>query len=260
MLVPNLPPTGPALRCLVSGTVALLLAAVRPMLSQAADPSALWQIVHEQCVPDMQQQHDPAPCAEVALQPGYAVLKDLVGATQFLLIPTARISGIEDPAVLAPTAPNYWQAAWQARSLVDQRLGHPLRRDALALAINSAFARTQNQLHIHIDCVRVDVHDALLAHNAEIGAVWAPFSQPLAGTRYRAMRLIGEDIAPADPFRLLAASISANQMRYHTLVAIGADFDGIPGFVLLDGQTDPTTSDRGSGEALEDHNCAIGKQ
>ena len=61
-----------------------------------ADADALWTIVHDQCVPHEQRNGDPAPCALVDLSggenPGYAVLKDINGATQFLLIPTMRIT------------------------------------------------------------------------------------------------------------------------------------------------------------------------
>jgi CDP-diacylglycerol pyrophosphatase len=84
-----------------------------------ADPDALWTIVHDRCVPDRQHYGDPAPCAWVNLssgkQNGYAVLKDIAGTTQYLLIPTARITGIESPAILAPDATNYFAAAWRVR-------------------------------------------------------------------------------------------------------------------------------------------------
>ncbi len=77
-----------------------------------ADPNALWNIVHGQCVPNEQQHGDPKPCAEVnlgsGLAGGYAVLKDIRGATQYLLIPTQPISGIESRALLAPHAANYF--------------------------------------------------------------------------------------------------------------------------------------------------------
>ena len=87
----------------------------------AADPDALWYIISEQCVPDQQQAHSPKPCALVDLAAGYVVLKDRDGNTQFLVMPTARITGIESPAILAPDAPNYWQDAWDARRFVDAR-------------------------------------------------------------------------------------------------------------------------------------------
>ena len=70
--------------------------------TKAADPSALWNIDNGKCVPHMRESNDPAPCAVVDLRVGFVVLKDLVGATQFLLLPTVRISGIEDPAGTRP--------------------------------------------------------------------------------------------------------------------------------------------------------------
>src|SRR5580700_1332971 len=72
-----------------------------------ADPRALWKIISEKCVPNEREYGQPAPCSVVDLAKGYVVLKDLVGDTQYLLMPTVQVSGIEDPAVLAPNAPNY---------------------------------------------------------------------------------------------------------------------------------------------------------
>src|ERR1700723_2907276 len=91
----------------------------RDAAAQASNPNVLWQIVHEQCVPDEQQHGDPKPCAEVDLAGGFAVLKDIAGASQFLLIPTAEVGGIEDPSLHAPFARNYFADAWQWRSLVE---------------------------------------------------------------------------------------------------------------------------------------------
>ena len=227
----------------------------------AHDPHALWLVVHDACVPDQRRLGSPSPCAEVGLAAGYAVLKDINGPTQFLLIPTARVSGIEDPALLSPEAPNYWAEAWRARRHVERRADRPLGRDEIALAVNSAEARTQDQLHIHIDCVRPAVRAALRAHAGEIGARWAPFPVPLAGDRYLARWVDGPDLAGADPFRLLAALPRARAaMGRETLVVTGATApDGRPGFILLAGRADPATNDRGSGEALQDHRCALAR-
>ena len=110
------------------------------------------------------------------------MLKDLVGATQFLLIPTARIDGIESPQIVAADAPNYFADAWRARSFAEQRAGRGLPRDWMSLAINSADARSQDQLHIHIDCVRADVQETLAAHaddiGSDLGAVPGPAGRP----------------------------------------------------------------------------------
>jgi CDP-diacylglycerol pyrophosphatase len=221
-----------------------------------SDPSALWNIVDRQCVPDQLAHANPAPCAAVDLNGGSAVLKDLVGATQFLLMPTERTSGIDDPAILAPGAPNYFAAAWRARSFVDERAGSTLPRQWVSLAINSAFARSQNQLHIHVDCVRPDVHDALAEHAAAIGPHWAPFPVPLAGHEYDAMSVSGADLDAANPFVLLANGVTGarDDMAARTLVVVGSvGADGRPGFVMLTDHADLATGDHAEGEQLQDH-------
>jgi CDP-diacylglycerol pyrophosphatase len=219
----------------------------------AADPSALWHILHDQCVPDEEQNHSPKPCELVDLSAGYVVLKDIVGATQFLLMPIARITGIESPQLLAPDAPNYWAPAWQARRFVEQRADRALPRDVISLAVNSAKARSQNQLHIHIDCTRLDVVAALGEHAEAIGDRWAKFPVQLAGHDYMAMRVEQPDLAGSDPFVLLADGIpeARADMGSYTLVVVGAP----QGFVVLAGHADGT-ADRGSGEQLQDHACA----
>lgn len=241
---------------------AALLAAAG--LSRAADPSALWHIVDGKCVPHEEQAHDPSPCSKVDLSEGAAkgsvVLKDLNGVAQFLLLPTARIHGIESPEILARDAPNYFDLAWQARYFVEERLHHLLPRDALSLAINSSVGRSQDQLHIHIDCIRPDVRDALAAHLAAVGTAWAPFPVPLAGHAYRAMRLEQENLGEANPFRLLADGDpqAASDMGDHTLVVVGATFPGgVAGFVILDDRADLAAGDPGSGEMLQDHACGV---
>lgn len=231
--------------------LASLLLALAPC-ANAADTNALWHIVSEQCVPNQKKNHTPRPCELVDLAAGYAVLKDLVGNTQFLLIPTRQLRGIESPELLASGAPNYFQDAWQARRFVEQRARHQLPPDALGLAINSISGRTQNQLHIHIDCVRLDVSTILRSHAAAIGESWAKFPARLVGHEYLAMRLTGSDLA-GNPFVLLANAPGApKDMAHWTLVVIGSK----DGFVLLAGHATPASGNWGEGEQLLDHSCA----
>ncbi len=228
---------------------------------------ALWQIVNTLCVPDQTQNHDPKPCAQVDLEDGstrgFAILKDLRGETQFLLISTARISGIESPLLLAPDAVNYFSDAWEARSYVNQALQRTLPADDISLAINSAEGRSQDQLHIHIDCVRGDVFEALHANEAAIGRQWAAFPHPFFGHHYMAMWLPGQHLGSNNPFRLLAEGLPGAQrdMGNRTLVVIGLTrADGTKGFVLLEDQVNQETHDLASGEELQDHACRIGRQ
>jgi CDP-diacylglycerol pyrophosphatase len=231
-----------------------------------ADPDALWKIVHDKCVPDQEQNGDPAPCALVDLREGdakgYVVLKDLVGATQYLLIPTARVSGIESALLLAPEAPNYFADAWRERSYTERAAQHPLPRQAISLAINSAFGRSQNQLHIHIDCIRADVGAVLQRQLAVIGDSWAPLSEPLGGHHYRAVRVQADALDGTNPFKLLADGVPGARMAMgeQTLVVVGAELaGGSQGFIILSDQVNLANGDHASGEELQDHGCTIGR-
>jgi CDP-diacylglycerol pyrophosphatase len=246
--------------------LAAALVALTAVRGLAADPDALWKIVHDRCVANEERTGQAAPCALVDLQGGaergYAVLKDLVGVAQYLLIPTARLGGIESPGLLAPDAPNYWEDAWQARRYVESRLPRKLARDEVGLAINSASGRTQAQLHIHVDCLRREVREALRAHEGDIGRGWSTPSLPLGGHRYRAMRLDGDALGGVNPFTLLADGVpgARESMGDQTLVVVGASFgDGGEGFYLLADRVDLLAGDRASGEELLDHDCAVAK-
>jgi len=241
------------------GFCALLLALAVPAARAHADPLALWRIVHDQCVPNQIDRHDPSPCALVDLAGGYVVLKDRVGATQFLVLPTARITGIESAVLLSPRVPDYMQDAWAARRFVEERAPGQLTRADLSLAVNSSFGRSQNQLHIHVDCLRQDVRDALAQHRNAIGDTWRPFPVALAGRHYIARRLILRDLANVNPFRTLADEVpeARANMGAYTLVVAGATFGGKPGFIVLADHADPILGDRANGESLQDHACAV---
>jgi len=232
-------------------------------LAAAADSDALWKIVHGKCVPSEESQHNPKPCAEVdigsGVDNGYAVLKDRVGQTQFLVIPTRKITGIESLDLVRPDSPNYFADAWNARSFFLARATRPLPRDVISLAINSSVGRSQNQLHIHIDCLRTDVRQALMAHAAEIGGSWAPLSFDLAGRRYQAMALAKMNLDDSNPFHLLADGDpqAKADMGEETIVVVGAQINGGDGFIILHHHADPARQDFASGEELQDHACAV---
>jgi len=239
----------------IAASLALALAAP---LTACADPNVLWTIVHAKCAPNEAASGDPSPCLAVDPAGGYAVLKDRRGATQVLVIPTAKVTGIEDPAVLAPGAPNYWREAWAARRYVQALAGQIIPRDKLSLAVNSMYGRSQNQLHIHVDCIRADVRDALKANLASIGPAWAPIDLgPHVTGHYEAMRLAGDDLGARNPFALLAAGdpVARRDMGLETLLVAPANFADGPGFVLLADRASP--GDAASAEELQDHACKV---
>lgn len=239
------------------GSLAAALAAVALLVFPGSagahgDREALWHIVHGQCVPDQLSNGDPAPCAEVDVSSGedrgYAVFKDSEGPHQFLLLPTARVTGIEDPVLRAPGAPNYFEEAWHARVYTETAVGGALPRDWVSLAVNSVPARTQDQLHIHIDCLSADVHRALAESAGSIGPQWAPLPVPLAGDTYQAIAV--GSLSTVNPFALAIDSADA---ALSTVVVVGAGSPEHPGFVVLRRTAAPGSEDQAAGENLQDH-------
>jgi CDP-diacylglycerol pyrophosphatase len=225
-------------------------------LSRSADHDAFWKIVHDQCVPGQTSHHDPAPCASVDLTDRWAVLKDINGKTQFLLIATDLVTGIEDPSILASNAPNYWKAAWAAGRFVRQRAPSALTSDEMSLAINAEGARSQNQLHIHVDCIRSDVRDALRLMQAQIGTTWIRAS--IAGQDYETRLVSTDELNNENLFALVATHLAPDQkMDRETMVLTGVTSQrGTSGFDLLVGRMGGG-GNNGSGEALQDHGCAV---
>ena len=252
-----------SLRTLCLG-VALLVAGCATGLPPApGHPNGLvlWGIVHGQCVPGEVQHQDPKPCAVVSLDGGeargFVVLKDRDGATQYLLMPSDKITGIEDPKLLAPGVTNYFAKAWDQRGLVEDRLGGPVPREDLSVAVNSVYGRSQDQLHLHIDCLDAGVRAALAADAPQIGPSWSSGNFVLAGHRYRVRRIDAAELGQTDPFRLLADEIpgARRNMGAWTLVLAGETSNGAPGFYLIATRANPAAGEMASGESLQDHAC-----
>ena len=243
-------------RRLAAALAAAALLVVPGQAHAHGDRGVLWNIVHAQCVPDQLSNGDPAPCAEVDVSSGedrgYAVFKDSVGPNQFLVIPTARITGIEDPAVRSPGAPNYFEEAWHARVYTETSVGGALPRDWVSMAVNSVPGRTQDQLHIHIDCLSADVHRALAESAGSIGPAWASLPVPLAGDDYQAITI--STLSTVNPFAL---AIDSTEAALSTVVVVGAGTPEHPGFVVLRRTAMPGSDDLAAGENLQDHDACL---
>jgi CDP-diacylglycerol pyrophosphatase len=235
-------------------SVAGLAAALFATSGSCADRDALREIVQDQCLPHWRGQHSAAPCMEVHLDAaagsGYAVLADRKGGAHFLLIPTRTISGIESPALEAPGAPSYFLAAWRAHERLDGIIGRPVPPRFVGLAVNPLHARGQDQLHIHIECLRPDVYETLARQGARISASWSPVT--LGGASYW-LRSISANLDADDPFRLLASHPpeAGRGMSDYTLVVTGTPTGG-GGFLML-------ASSSAAGELLLDSTCAAVK-
>ena len=242
-----------------SSLLALSLAGCTALAS--ADPNALWHIVNLDCAPAMRTRGEPGICTRVDLQNHFAVLKDIGGKAQHLLIPTDRLSGIESPRLLAPDAPNYWADAWNARRYVEARLEaqhlHPLADNQIGLEVNSAYARTQEQLHIHIDCVQPSTTTALARHAQDGFDRWT--WDTIDGTRYRIMRVRGPQLA-VNPFTLVASDKTGpDTMAMQTIfVSAAGPSAAEDGWLIVNSGTD-VEGGTGSAEVLLDHTCAVAR-
>lgn len=243
--------------------VGTLLAAI--VLFQQHQRGVLWRVV-QLCVADQKEHGRPRPCSYVNLaggeKAGYVVLYDPLSRAQYLVMPTRRISGIESPEILAADAPNYWQAAWRSRVYVFYKVHRRLPRNDIGLAVNSAPDRSQDQLHIHIDCLQPAVRRKIDAHADAIGTTWTRLGFDLVGRRYWARRVKSPDLTGVNPFRLLSDWVTSKggAMWRETLVVAGVTFaDHHDGFILLSDSADPAHGDPGHGEYLLDHACALAR-
>jgi CDP-diacylglycerol pyrophosphatase len=217
---------------------------------------ALRQIVQQQCVVNWIEHHDPAPCDRVFLADeknvgsGYAIVADSKGAAHYLLVPTQTMQGIDGEELLDPDLPNYFAEAWKARDVITKFVGHAVPRTAIGLVINNVHSRTQNQFHIHIDCLRQDVVATLQGAAEHVTAKWD--SIKVAGASYEAMRIEGLSLDGVSPLDLVTQL--GPEVRHHlgdyTVVVAGMQYKSGAGFMLLAGTG-------ATGELLLDSSCAV---
>lgn len=247
-----------ASRRVISLIIILFALIITAMLIAAAhfkkNSDALWQIVSEKCVPNLQQTGRPAPCQRVVLAQGYAMLKDINGPLQYLLIPTTKTSGIESPSLLNPTTPNYFLFAWQQRHALAQRRKAPIDDNALSLAINAEYGRTQNQLHIHISCLRPDVRQRLDTLAPSLNEQWQ--TATLRKHRYLLRTLTRAELARQSPFIRLATEVplARGEMGKYGL-AMASLTDGR--LVLMAIERNWLLMNSGSAEEVQDHSCKM---
>ena len=203
----------------------------------ALDRQALWSVVNA-CVADQKLTSSPFPCLKVNLaggaDRGYVVLyAPFVHDT--ILAPTRKVVGVEDPFLRSGAAPNYFADAWEAWSnLNGGRGGSPDRR--FALVVNSAVARSQDQLHIHMGCLAPSARNALdaAAPRLAIGK-WSPIGLLVPHQPFWGFRAGTADLAHLDPFRLAAEGFAdrVRNLALLTIVVATARFDGADEFVVL---------------------------
>ncbi|MBC3214097.1 CDP-diacylglycerol diphosphatase [Serratia fonticola] len=240
----------------LSVTLLIIIAIATYFWLKPAHPDALWHIVSQQCLPNQQQNHNPAPCTQVDEQAGFVVLKDRNGPLQYLLMPTAKITGIESPLVLEPDTANLFTLAWQARHFMADKLGKPIDDAAISLAINSEYGRTQNQLHIHISCLQPAVKNRLAQLQGDFSESWQPLPGGLLGHDYLARRASAAELKQLGAFRLLAQGVEGAR---ESMGSYGMAMTALPGgdFLLLAVKRNLWQLNLASAEEIQDHSCQV---
>lgn len=219
----------------------------------------LWRVV-QTCLADHSITGGSFPCLRVdtdgGLDRGYAVLRAPFERLHIIVTPTVRTIGIEDARLVKPEAPNYFADAWASRRFVSDDLVQKPSRSDLAMAINSKPGRSQDQLHIHVACVRPDVKRSVasLVGTLKPGGFVSVRVLPRA-PRYMAMPIAGPDLAGQNPFELVADVLKPADMADVTIVLVGNGSDDHPGFVLLARSRVHGIWDDAHGEVLLDGSC-----
>lgn len=242
----------------------LLLAVVAglglPVMTLAAQRDLLWRVV-QTCVLNHKLTGLAFPCLDVDAEGGaargHAILRALGDQNHLILTPITRTIGIEAESLRGRGATNYFADAWNARDFLTRGLARAPGRADIGLAINSRPGRSQDQLHIHIACVRPEVERALEAAVTRVTAhPWSkvkllPFARP-----YIVRYVPGDDLHAVNPFDEVARAFDLTDpqdLGEVTIVVTGAKPEG---FFVMARRKAPRIFDQPHGEALLDPDCA----
>lgn len=232
--------------------------------AQAGDHrDRLWNLINAECVPQARY-GNLQKCLMVELshgtESGVAILKDRRGVSHILAIPTRRVTGIEDSFIRTSNAPNYFAAAWAARKMVSKLLKQELPDEAISIAVNSKLTRTQDQLHLHVDCIDRHVASALAAYNVSADLSWRLMTIALKGRQYWIRRIHSADLSDVNPFQLAEEipGAKANMSNYSLAIAARRASVGALEFFLLADRTESGMG--GHSEDLQDLDCRIAER
>jgi CDP-diacylglycerol pyrophosphatase len=242
-------------RLLVSAIV--LLGAVGTVL--AAERGLLWSVI-QVCITNHQLTGASFPCLDVntnqGLAKGFATLRAPLARTHIIVSPTMRIIGIEAPELQLPDAANYFEDAWEARRYVIETAERPLKDADIGLAINSRPGRSQDQLHIHVDCLRRRYAQQVRLHDSAVRSDrWSRLPFAFRGRYYWALLLNSADLEQVNIFRTAATLLQTSPGRMEDMTLVVVPRLGA-GFYLLADQYTPGAMGKGHGEFLLDHACA----
>ncbi len=224
--------------------------------------NTLW-IVEQACLFDHSVTGLPFPCLKVdasaANGHGVAILRAPLERSHIVIMPMVRTTGAEDPSLVGEDSPGYFNEAWKARHFVQSELKHYAPEPDLAMAVNSKWTRSQDQLHIHVDCVDAKAKLKLAQKLAKFPlGVWQASGLIFQWLPYWVMRIDPETLEKANLFRLVQQipGFKDNMNLTNVVLVELPDPDGGKALLLLAGQSDTRPRHyQATGEDLLDHTC-----
>ncbi len=242
--------------------VLALLVTAAGAAQAAHDRNRLWPVVRT-CVSAYRLTGVAFPCLKVDLpggdmDRGYAVLRPL-RSDDLILSPTRQTAGVEDPFLQSPEAPNYFAAAWRARSFLKGPDGNPPLRDEVGLIVNSQKERSQDQLHTHIGCLRPDARRFFdqAAERLPLNE-WTRVGPVVPGQVYFGERVKESDFERLNPFRIAAQGFAgaAEDPGRLMVMVVGARVNDEDDFLIVAFFEGAFGAMRHAGaEALLDRSC-----
>lgn len=168
----------------------------------------------------------------------YVVLRVPGSRTHLLVMPAQAIPGLEDPRLQRPPYGSLWAEALATRPLVSEGAGFAIPNAFIGLAVNADRVRSQDQLHIHVECIRPRYLQSIRAQAAGLGRDGTTTSMIVAGEHFIARRIGREDVERGNLFALLASGSPA-----------GAGLSGV-GALLVSEEASPQGSGAEDGMLL----------
>ena len=212
--------------------------------------------------------------ADTSLAEDAAILRTRGPADQhYLVLPKDPVTGIEDPLLLRPDAPNYFDEALNPRFIEKAKaldvqqsakifLDHGMAPDKAtdfaqwvvdtyrqkpAVTLNSPYSRSQDLLHLHMDHVDPQIH-LKLAEIAEQNGFSTKTFEPIGdlipkeAENLQAMWIpadSGGGLGNANPIKMVQKSLPSElkgRIDEHSIALVPLEYQGKDGFVIIDGQ------------------------
>jgi len=220
---------------------------------------SLWKHVQQRCLIPERGRH--ADCAVVDRERGLVLYKDAIGPSHYLVIPDHRVTGVDDPKLWDDDkAQNQWAFGWEARDIVSQAVGPPVADNLVGLAVNSRASRSQDQLHIHLDCISEAARAFVAENAAKASEGWGEFR--FQGQPVRAVLIPSSD----HTLRFNAFDAVRSSLREPARIADRGVFvsyvsrrDGPSGFMVVDQPVDGASGSTGHASDFLDRACRLGR-